>query len=427
MKRLKNIFQTKLFYILGICFVKIKKVFTRTNVCDILSASKIEGDGMNILKGYVFRMYPTKKQEQLINKTIGSTRFIYNYFLDDKIKEYKVTGKSKSAYDQIKLIPSLSKEYPFLKEVDSCALRNSLFNLEDAYKRFYKGSGYPKFKAKGVHESYKTNNIKSSYKGNNYNSIKLDLKNKTITLPKLKEVKIRGYRNKEVVPGNIKSAVIKKDAGKYYVSVLIEEELIKPAFVPKSIIGIDLGIKDLIVTSYNEKIENKIKLNTKRMIGLQRGLSRCKSGSKNRYKMKLKIQRLYQKIRNARKHMIHDITNKLIKENDIIVTENLDVKGMQKNHYIAKGLNENPISEIMRVLKYKANFNNKKLIQIDRYYPSSQICSVCNYQNRKAKDLSIRKWECPVCHIEHERDYNAAVNIMFKGLEKYMKEMKQGI
>ena len=382
---------------------------------------------MNILKGYVFRMYPTKKQEQLINKTIGSTRFIYNYFLDDKIKEYKVTGKSKSAYDQIKLIPSLSKEYPFLKEVDSCALRNSLFNLEDAYKRFYKGSGYPKFKAKGVHESYKTNNIKSSYKGNNYNSIKLDLKNKTITLPKLKEVKIRGYRNKEVVPGNIKSAVIKKDAGKYYVSVLIEEELIKPAFVPKSIIGIDLGIKDLIVTSYNEKIENKIKLNTKRMIGLQRGLSRCKSGSKNRYKMKLKIQRLYQKIRNARKHMIHDITNKLIKENDIIVTENLDVKGMQKNHYIAKGLNENPISEIMRVLKYKANFNNKKLIQIDRYYPSSQICSVCNYQNRKAKDLSIRKWECPVCHIEHERDYNAAVNIMFKGLEKYMKEMKQGI
>ena len=167
-----------LFYLLGICFVKIKKAFTRTNVCDILSVSKIEGDGMNILKGYVFRMYPTKKQEQLINKTIGSTRFIYNYFLDDKIKEYKVTGKSKSAYDQIKLIPSLSKEYPFLKEVDSCALRNSLFNLEDAYKRFYKGSGYPKFKAKGVHESYKTNNIKSSYKGNNYNSIKLDLKNK---------------------------------------------------------------------------------------------------------------------------------------------------------------------------------------------------------------------------------------------------------
>ena len=281
---------------------------------------------MKILKGYVFRIYPDKEQEHLINKTIGCARFIYNYFLDDKIKEYKETGKSKSAYDQIKLLPILSKEKERLKEVDSCALRNSLFNLEDAFKRFYNGSGYPRFKAKGVHESYKTNNIKNTYKGKEYNSIKLDLKNRTITLPKLKEVKIRGYRNKELVPGNIKSAVIKKEAGKYYVSVLIEEELIRSAFTPKSIIGIDLGIKDLIVTSYNEKIENTIKLNNKRLIGLQRGLSRCKPGSKNRYKLKLKIQRMYQKIRNARKHMIHDITNKLIKENNIIVTENLYVK-----------------------------------------------------------------------------------------------------
>ena len=382
---------------------------------------------MQILKGYVFRLYPNKEQAELINKTIGCCRFIYNYFLDDKIKEYKIAGKSKSAYDQIKLIPSLSKEKPWLKEVDSCALRNSIFNLEDAYKRFYDGSGYPKFKAKSVHESYKTNNIKNSYKGNNYNSIKLDLKNKTITLPKLKEVKIRGYRNRKVMLGEIKSAVVKKDAGKYYVSVLIEEELIRPSFVPTSIIGIDLGIKDLIVTSYNEKIENTIKLNTKRMVGLQKGLSRCKKGSKNRYKMRLKKQRLYQKIRNARKHMIHDITNKLINENDIIVTESLDVKSMQKNHYVAKSLNESPISEIIRVLKYKANWNNKKLIQIDRYYPSSQICSVCDYQNKKVKDLKLRNWECPNCHTKHNRDYNAAVNIMFKGLEKYMLYLEQSI
>ena len=382
---------------------------------------------MQILKGYVFRMYPTEEQEQLINKTIGCARFVYNYFLDDKIKEYKEIGKSKSAYDQAKLIPSLSKEKEWLKEVDSQSLRNSLLDLERAFKNFYNGSGYPKFKAKGVHERYKTNNIKSSYKGNHYNSIKLDLKNKTITLPKLKEVKIRGHRNKEVIPGDIKSAVIKKEAGRYYVSVLIEELLIRPPFIPRSIIGIDLGIKDLIVTSYNEKIENTIKLNNKRLIGLQRGLARCKGGSKNRYKMKLKIQRMYQKIKNARKHMIHDITNKLIKENDIIVTENLDVKSMQKNHYIAKGLNENPISEIIRVLKYKANWNNKKLIQINRYYPSSQICNICNYQNKEIKDLSIRKWECPVCHTNHDRDFNASVNIMFEGLKKYMKGIEQAI
>ena len=379
---------------------------------------------MQILKGYIFRMYPNKNQEELINKTIGCSRFIYNYFLEDKMQEYKETKKSKSVYDQIKLIPSLTKEKTWLKEVDSCALRNSLFNLDNAFNNFYNGKGYPKFKAKGVHESYKTNNIKSSYKGNHYSSIKLDLKSKTITLPKLKEVKIRGYRNKKVIPGVIKSAVIKKEANRYYVSVLIEEELIRSSFTPATIIGIDLGIKDLIVTSFNEKIENNIKLNTKRMIGLQRGISRCKPGSKNRYKMKLKIQRLYQKIRNARKHMIHGITNKLIKENDIIVTENLDVKNMQKNHYVAKGLNENPISEIIRILKYRANWNNKKIIQIDRYYPSSQICSVCNYQNKEIKDLSIRKWECPMCHIEHDRDYNAAVNIMFEGLKKYMLYLK---
>ena len=389
-----------------------------------MNTSKIEGDGMRILKGYVFRLYLTKEQEQLINKTIGSSRFIYNYFLDDKIKEYKLAGKSKSAYDQIKLIPSLSKEKEWLKEVDSQSLRNSLLDLERAFKNFYNGSGYPRFKAKGIHERYKTNNIKNTYKGKEYNSIKLDLKNKSITLPKLKEVKIRGYRNKEVLPGDVKSAVIKKEAGRYYVSVLIEEPLIKPLSVSKNIIGIDLGIKDLIVTFYNEKIENTIKLNTKRLIGLQRGLSRCKSGSKNRYKMRIKIQRLYQKIRNARKHMIHDITNKLVKENDIIVTENLDVKSMQKNHYVAKGLNENPISEIIRVLKYKANWNNKKLIQINRYYPSSQICNICNYQNKEVKDLSIRKWECPNCHTNHDRDYNASVNIMFEGLKIYMKSIE---
>ena len=207
----------------------------------------------------------------------------------------------------------------------------------------------------------------------------------------------------------------------------LQEELIRPLFIPNSIIGIDLGIKDLIVTSHNEKIENKIKINNKRLKGLQKGLARCKSGSKNRYKIRLKIQRLYQKIRNARKHLIHDITNKLIKENDIIVTESLDVKGMQKNHYVAKGLNENPISEIIRVLKYKAEFNNKRLIQIGRYYPSSQTCNICNYQNKKVKDLSLRNWECPVCHTKHNRDFNASVNIMFEGLRKYMKEIEQSI
>ena len=368
---------------------------------------------MKIYRGYKFKMYPTKKQEQLINKTIGSCRFIYNYFLGKKVS---------NAYSGIKLIPELLKEKTFLKEVDSCSLRNSIFNLEDAYKRYYKNLGeYPKFKIKGIHNSYKTNNIKSTYKGKDYNSIKLDLINKTITLPKLKDVSIRGYRTKKEFNGLIKSAVIRKEGDKYYVSVLVEENIIIPQFNSNSIVGIDLGIKNFLVTSHNEKIKNTIKFNEKRLRGLQRWLSRCKLGSKNRYKIKLKIQKLFMKIKNARKFLLHTITNKLIKENDIIAVESLDVKGMQQNHYIAKSLTKNPISEIIRVLNYKAIWYNKRLIEIDRYYPSSQLCNVCDYQNRKVKDLSVRSWQCPQCGHIHDRDLNAAINIMLEGLKKYIK------
>ena len=368
---------------------------------------------MKIYRGYKFRMYPNKFQEELINKTIGSCRFIYNYFLDKKVC---------NAYNGIKLIQELTKEKAFLKEVDSCAIRNSIFNLEDAYKRYYKNlGGHPKFKIKGINNSYKTNNIKSTYKGKNYNSIKLDLINKIITLPKLKEVSIRGYRNKNKLNGEIKSAVIRKEGSKYYVSVLMEEDIIIKPFTPNTIVGIDLGIKNLLITSHNEKMKNMIKINEKRLRGLQKGLSRCKLGSKNRYKIKLKIQRLFMKIKNARKFLLHTITNKLIKENDIIAVENLDVESMKQNHYIAKCLAENPISEIIRVLNYKATWNNKKLIEINRYYPSSQLCSVCNYQNKKIKELSIRTWQCPQCGYIHDRDVNAAINVMCEGLKIYIK------
>lgn len=378
---------------------------------------------MKVLKGYVFRLYPNVEQKILINKTIGSARLIYNIFLRDRIDTYNNTKKGKSAYDQNIMIPSLLVKYPFLKEVDSCSLRNASNDLECAYDHFFKQGGFPKFKAKGVKDSYKTNNVVSTYKEKVYNSIELDLEKRLIKLPKLKWVKIKGYRNKENINGRIISAVIRKDAERYYVSILVEEDVYKPMFTPQSIIGIDLGIKDLIVTSHNEKIKNIIKDRSKRLKGLQRALARCKAGSKNRYKIKLKIQRLWQKIRNARKHLIHDITNKLIKENDIIVCEDLDVKSMYKDHNIAKSLNSNPLGEIIRVLKYKAEWNNKKLIQIDRYYPSSQECSVCGFQNKELKNLSIRKYECPMCHTKHDRDFNASVNIMFEGLKIYMQDL----
>ena len=379
-------------------------------------------------KAYVFRMYPNNEQTELINKSFGVSRFIYNHFLEEKQKEYKETGKSKSAFEECKEIPYLTKEYLFLKEVDTCLIRNSIFNLDDSFKRFFNKLGeYPKFKKKGFKDSYKTNNIKSTYKGKTYNSIRLDLKNKTIFLPKLKEVKIRGYRNKKSIIGTIKSATIKREAGRYYVSVLVDEEIIKPVFNPKSIIGIDLGIKDLIITSHNEKIENSLEVKTlnKKVKGLQKALSRSKPGSKNRYKIKLKIRRVYQKLKNKRKYLLHDITNKLVKNNDIIVSEDLDIKSMRENHYIAKRLTNIPLSEIIRILKYKCERLNKKLIQINRYYASSQICNRCGYKNTNLKDLSIRKWKCEKCGITHDRDYNASLNIMFEGLKIYMKGIEQ--
>ena len=374
-------------------------------------------------KAYVFRMYPDENQKILIEKSFGVSRWTYNHFLEEKQREYKETGKSKSTYDECKEIPKLIKEYPFLKEVDSCLIRNSIFNLSDSYKRFFdKISGYPNFKSKGIKDSYKTNNMKNTYKGKEYNSIILDLDKKMITLPKLKEVKIRGYRNKTNIIGDIKSATVKKEAGKYYVSVLIDEPFIKPLFIPRSIVGLDVGIKDLVITSHNEKIENSLEVKTliKKIKGLQKGLARSKPRSKNRYKIKLKIQKVYQKLKNMRKYLIHDITNKIVVENDIIVTEDLDIKSMKEKHYIAKRLTNIPLFQIIDMLKYKCERLNKRLIQIDKYYPSSQICSSCGYRNKKVKDLSIREWECEKCGCEHDRDYNASLNIMFEGLKKYM-------
>ena len=374
-------------------------------------------------KGYVLRIYPTDEQKELINKTIGCARFIYNHFLDEKISDYKETGKSKSCYDQIKELPTLCKEYPWLSEVDSCSLRTSLFNLDDAYKRFFnKQNVFPRFKNKDIGNSYKTNNIKNTYKDKNYESIKVDFQNKVIILPKLKEVKFKGYRHKTNFIGNIKSAVIRRQANKYYVSLLVEEPLILPEFIPRSIVGLDLGIKDIIITSYNYKCENSLSsLEVKKRIkGLQKGLSRCKPGSKNRYKIKLKLQRAYMKLKNIRKHLIHYVTNRLVKENDIIVMEDLDIKNMYQTHRVAKSLTNIPLAEIKRVLEYKCKWQNKKLLTINRYYPSSQTCSVCGYQNKEVKDLNIRRWECPKCSSLHDRDINASVNIMFEGLKMYM-------
>ena len=377
---------------------------------------------MNIYKAYKLRIYPTDFQRELLEKTFGCTRYIYNNFLAERKNKYEESKTRISVYEQLKELTDLKKEKEWLREIDSCALQVCVYNLDDAFQKFFKGNGYPRFRAKGVHESFRTNNTLNTYKNKKYESIRIDLKKRIITLPKLKEVKFRGFRTTKEIVGKIKSATISKDANKYFVSVLVEVPFIKYSLKPTSIVGLDLGIKDFIVTSNGEKLKNEVKINEKRLKGLQKWLSRCKAGSKNRYKVKLKIQRLYLKIRNARKHMIYKLANKIIKENAIVVIENLDVKSMYQVHKIAKHLKNVPISEFIRILKYKSNWLGKKVIEINKYYPSSQSCNRCGFKNEEVKDLSVRKWTCPRCGLIHDRDINASINIMFEGLKIYMKE-----
>ena len=387
----------------------------------IIKSSK--GDGlMNTYKAYKLRIYPTDFQRELLEKTFGCTRYIYNNFLAERKNKYEESKTRISVYEQLKELTDLKKEKEWLREIDSCALQACVYNLDDAFQKFFKGNGYPRFRVKGVHESFRTNNTLNSYKNKKYESIRIDFKKRIITLPKLKEVKFRGYRKDKKMVGKIKSATISEYASKYFVSILVEMPFVKYSLKPTTIVGLDLGIKDFIVTSNGEKLKNEVKINEKRLKGLQKWLSRCKPGSKNRYKVKLKIQRLYLKIRNARKHMIYKLANKIIKENDIIAIENLDVKSMYQVHKIAKHLKNIPISEFIRVLKYKSKWLGKKVIEINKYYPSSQSCNRCGFKNEEVKDLSVRKWTCPRCGLIHDRDINASINIMFEGLKIYMKE-----
>ena len=377
---------------------------------------------MNTYKAYKLRIYPTDFQRELLEKTFGCTRYIYNNFLAERKNKYEESKTRISVYEQLKKLTDLKRAKEWLREIDSCALQACVYNLDDAFQKFFKGNGYPRFRAKGVHESFRTNNTLNTYKNKKYESIRIDLKKRIITLPKLKEVKFRGFRTTKEIVGKIKSATISEYASKYFVSVLVEVPFIKYSLKPTSIVGLDLGIKDFIVTSNGEKLKNEVKINEKRLKGLQKWLSRCKAGSKNRYKVKLKIQRLYLKIRNARKHMIYKLANKIIKENAIVVIENLDVKSMYQVHKIAKHLKNVPISEFIRILKYKSNWLGKKVIEINKYYPSSQSCNRCGFKNEEVKDLSVRKWICSECGLIHDRDINASINIMFEGLKIYMKE-----
>ncbi len=368
-------------------------------------------------KAYKFRLYPNDNQKILINKTFGCTRFIYNHFLN-KCKEEKFI----KAYDMCKELKELVLDYPFLKEVDSMALRCSIFNLEDSYKNYFsKRSAYPSFKNKFSKQSYRTNCITSVYKNKKYSNIEIDIKEKMIKVPKLGLVKIRGYRNLNELTDRIINITIEKEkTNKYYVSVITQkEEEIPKKITPTSIVGIDLGIKDLVVTSNGEKYPNPKEINKreKRLKRMQRKLCRQVKGSNNYNKTKEKIARIHSKIKNSRKHNIITIANKIVKEHDIIVSEKLNVKKMSSNHKLAKNILDVSFNKICELLKWKAKLLGKYYYQVDTYYPSSKICSHCDSKTEITNDLKVRMWECENCGNTNDRDINASINIMFEGIK----------
>ena len=378
---------------------------------------------MKIYKAYKFRIYPNKEQQELINKTLGCTRFVYNTMLYEKEKLYKENKITKSKKECIKELPFLKQTYPWLMEVDSMALANTIFDLENAFKNFYRTKNYPKYKDKYSKNSYRTNYIKNNYKDKIYENIKLDMINKTITLPKLKDIKIRGYRKTKEIKGRIINATISKEINRYYVSVLYEQEKEEKNIIPKTIVGIDLGVKDLVITSYGEKYENK-KYITKyenKIKNLQKWLSKKEKGSKNYYKIKNKIKETYKKLKNARKYIIHKITKEIVNNSDLIITETLQIKKLIEKKEMSKYICDAGLSEIIRQLEYKSKLQDKHFYQINTYYPSSQICSHCNIKNKEMKDLNKRKWTCFNCKNENDRDINAAINIMWEGLTNNMK------
>ena len=371
------------------------------------------------LKAYKFRIYPTEEQEIFFAKTFGCVRKVYNLMLNDRKKAYEEVKNDPSKKMTFPTPAKYKKEFPFLKEVDSLALANAQLHLDKAYKNFFrdKSVGFPRFKSK--------KNPVQSYTTNNQNGTVALIDSKFIKVPKLKSlVKIKLHRQPK---GMIKSATIScHSSGKYYISLLCKEEISE---LPKtnSAIGIDLGITDFAILSDGQKIDNhkftskmekklkreQRKLSRRALLAKKKGIPL--SEAKNYQKQKRKVARLHEKVMNQRTDFLNKLSTEIIKNHDIICIEDLNVKGMLRNHKLARSISDVSWSSFVAKLQYKADWYGREIIKVDQWFPSSQICSECGHKDGK-KSLDIREWTCPICHTHHDRDINASINILTEGL-----------
>ena len=364
---------------------------------------------------YCFRIYPTDKQKDLFVKTFGCARSIYNKMLADKIEHYKKTQK------MLNNTPAqYKKKFPYFKEVDSLALANAQINLQTAYKNFFQNpkTGFPNFKSKkNSRRSYTTNIVNNN----------IELKNGRLKLPKSGWVRIKQHR--EIPEGYIlKSVTVSQiGSGKFYASILFEYEEEITNKEPQSFLGMDYSMHDLYVDSEGNKgeYEHLYRKSEEKLKKEQRKLSLMKKGSKNRAKQRIKVAKVHEKIANSRKDFMHKKSRQIANVYDCVCIENLDMKAMSKCLNFGKSVHDNAYGRFIEILSYKLQKQGKYLVEVDKFYPSSQLCSVCGYQNKETKDLSIREWICPHCGTRHDRDINAAVNLLKEGKRLLLNQIKK--